>query len=133
MQDTPDKAALLGAVRRFLKADLVQAVSDPAVRYRVLVAASLLGVVERELALGEGHYVAELDRLEALVGVEEIVPLRALQTDDARRAALGELYTRILSDDTDQGALFAHVKATLADKLAVVNPRFDLSATDKEP
>ncbi len=135
MQDIPDKSALLGAVRRFLKDDLLPVVPDPSLRYRVLVALSLLGVVERELALGDGHYADEIGRLAELLEAAEVDDLSALQSDDARRAALTPIYERLLADDaTDQDALFAHVKATLADKLAVVNPRFDLSATaQKEP
>jgi len=135
MQDIPDKSALLGAVRRFLKDDLLGAVSDPSLRYRVLVALSLLGVVEREISLEGRHYAGELDRLAELLGAEEIAPLRALQTDESRRAALTPIYERLLlGDAADPDALFAHVKATLGDKLAVVNPRFDLSPTvEKEP
>ena len=36
MQDIPDKATLLAAVRRFLKADLAGGITDPALRFRVL-------------------------------------------------------------------------------------------------
>ena len=51
MQDIPDKATLLASVRRFLKADLAAGIADPGLRFRVLIAANLLGVVERELGL----------------------------------------------------------------------------------
>ena len=58
----------------------------------------------------------------------DVAALLATQGDAARRAALGPLYERLLADDAvDDAARFAHVKATLAEKLAVVNPRFDLS------
>ena len=130
MQDIPDKATLLTAVRRFLKSDLAAVIPDPALRFRVLIAANLLGVVERELGLEQAHHDAETERLAALLSDVDLAALRALQGDDARRAGLAPVYERLLADDTvDQDALFAHVKATLAEKLAVINPRFDLSAT----
>jgi hypothetical protein len=130
MQDIPDKATLLAAVRRFLKADLAAVIPDPALRFRVLIAANLLGVVERELHHEHAHHGAEVERLTSLLSDVDGDMLLGLQGDTARREALGPLYERLLSGDTeDPQALFDHVKATLADKLAVVNPRFDLSSS----
>ena len=130
MQDIPDKATLLAAVRRFLKTELAGVVPDPALRFRVLIAANLLGVVERELTLEQAHHSAETDRLAALLSELDVEALLACQGDDARRAALAPLYERLLTDETvDEQARFAHVQATLAEKLAVINPRFDLSPT----
>ena len=127
MQDIPDKSTLLAAVRRFLKADLAGAVTDPALRFRVLIAANLLGVIERELALEGAHHTAEVERLGDLTDVEGLL---SLDGDDARRAGLAAAYQELLADEgADEAALFAHVKATLAEKLAVINPRFDLSPT----
>ncbi|MDP6946731.1 MAG: DUF6285 domain-containing protein [Myxococcota bacterium] len=130
MQDIPDKATLLAAVRRFLKTELAGVVPDPALRFRVLIAANLLGVVERELSLEPGHHTAEVDRLASLLSEAEVEALRTLEGEEARRAELASLYDRLLADESvDRDALFGHVKATLAEKLAVVNPRFDLSPT----
>jgi len=130
VQDIPDKATLLAAVRRFLKADLAKETTDPALRFRVLIAANLLGVVERELAHEQAHHTAEVERLSTLLSDIDEESLLSLQGDEARREALAPLYERLLSGDSeDPQAVFDHVKATLADKLAVVNPRFDLSST----
>ncbi len=130
MQDIPDKATLLAAVRRFLKTELAGVVPDPALRFRVLIAANLLGVIERELSLGPDHHTAEVDRLESLLSEAEVEALRTLESEEARRVELASLYDRLLADESvDPDALFGHVKATLAEKLAVVNPRFDLSPT----
>lgn len=130
MQDIPDKATLLAAVRRFLKADLAAVIPDPALRFRVLIAANLLGVVERELGHEQAHHAAEVGRLVALLQDADAEMLLGLQGDAARREALGPLYERLLEGDSaDPDAVFDHVKATLAEKLAVVNPRFDLSST----
>ena len=130
MQDIPDKSTLLAAVRRFLKADLAAVIPDPALRFRVLIAANLLGVVERELALEGAHHTAEVERLSALCEDTALQDLLTLDGDDERRAGLAATYERLLADEAvDEAALFAHVKATLGEKLAVINPRFDLSPT----
>ena len=129
MQDIPNKAALLKAVTRFLQADLAEAVSDPALRFRLLVAANLLGVVEREIRLEDVHYEAEVKRLAQLLdGVDER-PLLALQDEALRREALAPLYEALFCDKGEDEARFAHVRETLAEKLSIINPRFDLSST----
>lgn len=128
MQDIPDKATLLGAVRRFLKSDLASTIDDPALRFRVLIAANLLGVVSRELELEHDHHLAEVTRLASLLEGLDVEALSDLHGDTQRREALSPLYARLLEEtDSDEAALFSHVKQTLAEKLEVVNPRFDLS------
>lgn len=130
MQDIPDKATLINAVRRFLKEDLATVVSDPGLRFRVLIAANLLGVVAREMTLEHAHHDAEVTRLAELLADLDADALKAVQGDAPRRAALAPLYASLLQGE-GQGdeALFKHIKATLAEKLAVINPRFDLSQT----
>ncbi len=132
MQDTPERGQLLAAVRGFLKGDIAPAVEDPALRFRVLVAANILGVVERELALDQVHWAAECARLAAL---DPHLEADAAQVADpaARRALVAASWQRLLADTSEVRAehgdevLRAAVQATLAEKLAVVNPRFDLS------
>lgn len=130
MQDIPDKVTLLAAVRRFMKADLSGAVQDPGLRFRLLIAANVLGVVERELKLEHQHHDAEVGRLAQLLEGLDTESLLKPQGDAERRAALRPHYEALLkSDALEESALFEHLKATLAEKLSVVNPRFDLSAT----
>ena len=130
MQDIPDKSTLLTAVARFLKRDLAPVTESPALRFRVLIAANLLGVVTREIGLEATHFNAEVDRLDGLLSEEAVAQLRAAQGEEARRAALSEAYAQLLTaPEVPEDALFAHVQATLAEKLAVINPRFDLSMT----
>ena len=129
MQDIPDKATLLSAVRRFLKADLARAISDPGLRFRVLIAANVLGVVEREIKSEHTHHSAEVERLSLLLDGVDKDALMALHGDEARREALAPLYELLLGGEVEEEALFKHLKATLAEKLSVVNPRFDLSPT----
>ena len=134
MQDIPDKVTLIAAVGRFLSSELPGAIQDPGLRFRVLIAANILGVVERELRLEQGHYEAEVGRLAELLDGLDKEALLAAHGDADRRAALRPHYQALIeAEGVDEVARFAHLKATLAETLSVVNPRFDLSATiDKE-
>ncbi|MEZ4267556.1 MAG: DUF6285 domain-containing protein [Myxococcota bacterium] len=131
MQDRPDRHALLTAVAGFLKSDVMPAVKDPGVRFRLLVATHVLGVLDRELAGEHGAWAAQRDRLVAL-GLP--VPSELLD-EPARRAAIAGAHAALVAriDGAAPGdglaAERAHILATLREKLAVVNPRFDLSPT----
>lgn len=131
MQDRPDRQQLLHAVAGFLKTDIMPAVADPGLRFRLLVATHVLGTVDRELH-GEHHaWHAEAARLVAL-GIPVAADL--LDEPSRRRAAVdanAELVRRIdaAGPEADLSAEREHVLATLREKLAVINPRFDLSPT----
>ena len=106
--DVPDVAALVEAVREFLVAD-VAAATTGRVHFHARVAANVLGMVERELALGPAHAAAHQARLAALG-----------QPDDAALAAAiraGQL-------DDRWAELKAVLAAAVADKLAVANPGY---------
>ncbi len=131
MQDRPDRHALLTAVAGFLKTEVSPAVKDPGLRFRLLVATHVLGVVDRELAGEHAAWAAQRDRLDALG-----LPVPADPLDEpARRAAIAGAHAALAAriDDAAPGADLAaeraHVLATLREKLAIVNPRFDLSPT----
>ena len=62
MQDRPDAAELLRAVRAFLEEEVVPRFESRR-RFHALVAANLLAVLERERELEEEQLVAEWDRL----------------------------------------------------------------------
>lgn len=129
MQDTPDRSQLLAAVRGFLKRDVAAAITDPALRFRVLVAANIVGVVDRELAGEQGHWHAEVDRLASLDPSFDADAARLIADRGERHALASSTWDRLLEtgSQVDETELMAAVRATLADKLAVVNPRFDLS------
>jgi hypothetical protein len=124
MQDRPTAVELLDAVRAFVERDVVTAL-DGTARFHARVAANVLAIVARELALEEGHLAAEWQRLDDLLGVE---PSPADPGD--RRAGLQArteaLCARIRSGDADSGpfraALLAHLAATVREKLAIANP-----------
>lgn len=125
MQDRPTAVELLDAVRAFVERDVITAL-DGTAKFHARVAANVLAIVARELALEEGHLAAEWQRLDELLGA---APSPA---DPAtRRAALGArteaLCERIRAGDADSGpfrdALLAHLAATVREKLAIANPK----------
>lgn len=127
MQDRPTATELLAAVRAFLEEDLVPTL-DGRRRFHALVAANVLGIVERELATEEETLAGEWERLAALDGRGTARPptLAALRDDvRTRTSALAE---RIRAGACDAEPLAArvraHVRATVVEKLRVANPRF---------
>ncbi|MCA9539905.1 MAG: hypothetical protein KC620_13500 [Myxococcales bacterium] len=129
MQDAPDRETLLAELARFLGEQVVPALRDPGLAFRVRVAAFLAEVVARECAHEEDHDAAELERLCALLGESGEQP----EGRTARREAINALDARLVTAlraeppaidlDTTRAALMA----ILRDRLAVVQPRFDPS------
>ena len=132
MQDRPDVAELLDAVRAFLEEDVVRALEGPR-QFHARVAANVLAIVGRELAGEEASLLAEWQRLALVLGEDASAPPARLE---ALRAAVREgtaaLTERIRRGDADAGpfrdAVRAHVRATVEDKLRVANPRLLESA-----
>lgn len=128
MQDRPTPLELLAAVRSFLEDDLVTALEGRR-RFHALVAANVLGIVERELAGEEEQLGRQWGRLAELFALDATGRPQAL---GALRVVVRELETR-LADDIRAGAaddperaraVAEHVRATVLEKLAVANPRF---------
>lgn len=124
MQDHPDKTALLVGVARFLNEDLAPKIDDKGLRFRARIAAYLVRTVILEQAMGEGHDRAELTRLAALLDVDGDLPVREADRNATLRTLNRQLAGRIRQGQDDD-ALRAHLKATLTDKLQVVQPGFD--------
>ena len=114
MQDRPDVQELLDAVRDFLVQDAVPQLEGRA-RLHARVAANVIGLVQRELALAPTSNSAERVRLRALLGRDG--SLAELNTELARRIRGGDLVW------TD-AALREHLWATALEKLAVDNPGY---------
>ena len=127
MQDRPTSLELIRAVREALEREVAPGLADARLRYRVLIAANVLGIVERELPGEDERLAAELSALDALLGHEErrapetLAALRQAVLDDAR-----ELCERIRRGEADAGPwrarVLACVRETVAAKLAVDNP-----------
>jgi hypothetical protein len=125
MQDRPTAAELLEAVRGFLEGEVLPALEGTA-KFHARVAANVLAVVGRELALEPAHAAAEWRRLDALLGAAE-PPADAAALRQALAARTAVLCERIRAGDADAGpfraAVLEHLRATTAEKLAIANPR----------
>ena len=95
MHGVPDAAGLVEAVREFLERD-VMTTTEGRIRFHTRVAANVLGMVERELALGPGQRAAHAAGLAAL-GIGSEAELAAAIRDgrmDGRREEVTELLRR---------------------------------------
>ena len=123
MQDRPDAAELAQAVREFIEAEVLPGIDDPRLRFRTLVAANGLGILEREFAQGAPLVRREVESLARLLGYTDPVP-QGLEELHRRASDLNrELARRIRAGDVPEGAL-SHLLATVADKLRVASPRY---------
>lgn len=118
MQDEPDRDVLLEAIARFVG---TVAVPDPAVQFRLKIAAHLLGGLARE---GRTEAEADAAHLLALGGGEAPAgrgPRRA-----AIRAAAASLATRVRQGELDAelGTLAATLREVALAKARIGDPRF---------
>ncbi len=134
MQQRPDKTELLTAVARFLEREVKPAIKDPALAFRVLIAASLTGIVAGELQTEDAATAVELERLAAILPDEAAARglEKKLATREGRKEALIAL-NRALCDRIRKGDLaddrqvWNHVSLTLRGELFTSSPRFDTS------
>ena len=95
-------------------------------RYHARVAANVVAIVAREIETEEAQLQAEWERLGALLGLREERPVARDALRDAVQQRTRVLSERIRRGDADQGAwrgeLVAHLRLTVADKLAVSRP-----------
>lgn len=137
MQDRPTATELLGAVRDFLQGEVVPALGEHRLRFRALIAANVLAVVERELAGEERRLRAEWQRLGGLLDAEGDAPPDTL---DALRAGVDErkraLCARIQAGEADDGPwrldVLAYARWAVEEKLRVANPRYLKRMTNDE-
>ncbi len=123
MQDRPSAAELAQAVREFIETEVLPGIDDPRLRFRTLVAANGLGMLEREIAIGAPLVRREVGSLTRLLGhtaplPDDIEELRRWAADLNR-----ELVQRIRAGEAPEGTL-AHLVATVGDKLRVASPRY---------
>lgn len=127
MFEQPNAAELIAAVRTHLEGQVIPTLTDARLRFQTLVAANVLAVVERELALGEEALAAAYARLAALDGAPSEPPSGAALAA-AVKASSRALCTRIRAGEFDHGprraALLAHLRQTASDELRVANPKF---------
>ncbi|MBM3650557.1 MAG: hypothetical protein FJX11_22505 [Alphaproteobacteria bacterium] len=108
---------LLAAVADFLREEAMPALeqSHPGLAFQMRVAANALAILEREARLGPAADAREHQRLAKLLG-------RAGSLDDLNRELARQL--RAGQRDERDAALMAHLDATIADKIAIANPKW---------
>ena len=116
-QDRPTGPELLAAIADFLREEATPALdkADPRLGYQMRVAANALGILEREWRQGPDADARERARLARLLGRDGTL-------DELNRALARELRGGD-RDERDQ-ALMAHLDATIADKIAIANPKW---------
>jgi len=127
MNDRPDAAELIDAVRGFLEAEVIPAQGDARLRFHALVAANVLSIALRELRGEELGLVEEWRLLSSLLGEAGETPCGLA----AMRAGVRALNERLCSAiregkfDGERFAAAAEVVRQLAvRKLEVANPRY---------
>jgi len=125
VNDRPTGVELLRAVERFLEQEVVPQL-DGLRRYHARVAANVVAIVAREIETEEAQLQSEWERLGALLELHEQRPEARGALRDAVRARSQALAERIRRGDADAGTwraeLIAHLRRTVADKLAVSRP-----------
>ena len=116
-QDRPTGSELLAAIADFLREEATPALdrSEPRLGFQMRVAVNSLAILEREGRLGPAADAREQARLVTLLGRDGT--LDALNRELARQLRAGE------RDERDAG-LMAHLDATIADKIAIANPKW---------
>lgn len=124
MQDRPSAEELLKAVQGFLEGEIIPN-TEGSRRFHARVAANVLRIVARELALEEEQLAAEWAGLEELLGPAQRPASRAALREAIRRRT-EELCQRIRQGEADSGPfrerVLTHVRRTVADKLRVSDP-----------
>jgi len=113
-QSTPKAAVLLEAAVKYLETELMPTL-DGYYRFQTRVTVNVLNTVRRELELRVAQAEAEHARLVAILGHDGEV--EALSIELAERIRGGVI-------SIDEPALRAHVRQSLADALAINNPKW---------
>jgi uncharacterized protein DUF6285 len=116
-QDRPTASELLLAIADLLHEEVTPVLdrAEPRLGFQMRVAANSLAILEREARLGPAADARERERLVELLGRDGT--LDELNRDLARQLRTGE------RDEHDE-ALMAHLQATVADKIAIANPKW---------
>ncbi|SEP45189.1 hypothetical protein SAMN02990966_06454 [Rhodospirillales bacterium URHD0017] len=116
-QDRPTASELLSAIADMLRDEAIPALdkADPRLGFQMRVAVNSLAILEREARLGAAADAREHQRLAKLLGRDGT--LEALNRELARQLRAGERNER-------DASLMTHLEATIADKIAIANPRW---------
>ncbi|MCB1177158.1 MAG: hypothetical protein KDK36_06215 [Leptospiraceae bacterium] len=129
MQDRPDAGNLLEAIQDFLMKEVMPAVkSNDLLSYKTLVSWNMLGVISREIKLGEVYLNEELKRLKEYLTSDVIIK----PEDDyySKMEVCKELNSRLVEKIREKKLtnkdkeVWNLVKQGLKEKLEISNPRF---------
>jgi hypothetical protein len=110
----PSAAVLLTAAVKYLEQELLPSLTGYH-RFKTRVTANVLNIVRRELELRDTQSAAERERLSALVGHDgDIETLSGELSELIRQGAI----------DLNDPDLRAHLRQSLADALAINNPKW---------
>ncbi|WP_029215346.1 DUF6285 domain-containing protein [Kallotenue papyrolyticum] len=126
MQDRPSAAELIATVQTWLEREVLPLLDDQRRRFEGLIAANLLGIVERELRLGDELLLAEWQRLDRLFGSETLLPPGTALAEalaERNRALCARIAAGGFDAEPQRAALQAHLLQTAIDKLRIANPR----------
>jgi Domain of unknown function (DUF6285) len=113
-QSTPKASILLEAAVKYLETELMPTLAGYH-RFQTRVTVNVLNTVRRELDLRAAQAAAERSRLAALLGHDGDV--ESLSVELAEKIRAGGI-------SIDDAALRAHVRQSLADALAINNPKW---------
>jgi hypothetical protein len=137
MYDRPSAEELIDAARMHLETAVIPAIrADRKLYFQTLVALNVLKIVQREMALGEGHARAEWERLNQVEGVSRSLPASPHELSEAladRNAALcADIRAGKYDAENRESLLFEHVKACAIAQLEVANPRLLKTMADED-
>jgi uncharacterized protein DUF6285 len=113
-QSMPDAPTLLSAAVKYLEEELLPAL-DGYHRFKTRVTVNVLSTIRRELELRGAQAAAERTRLAAILGHNGEVD--ALSMELSERIRSGAI-------DLNDPALRAHLRQSVADALAINNPKW---------
>ena len=117
-QDRPTASELLAAIADFLREEATPVLdrAEPGLGFQMRVAANSLAILEREARLGPGRRCAR-----ARTAGEDCSGARARSTNSTANWPTSSAPAQ--RDERD-AALMAHLEATIADKIAIANPKW---------
>jgi hypothetical protein len=128
MQDLPSAQGLIEAVAQFIEREVTPTITDHRLKFRSLIAANVLAIVNRELATGDSLLRTEWQRLAVLTNEPDAAPANSNALREGLQRRSQDLCKRIRAGEADDGpwaeAVFAHAQATVIEKLQIANPRF---------
>lgn len=127
MAGEPTLQQLVEAVREHLSERVLPTLEEPQLRFQTLVAAHLLGVVERELAVGEQPLWQDWALLTALLGERRAQPPNLARLGAEVRDLNQRLAQQIRAGERDDDPnVLLFLKRQVARKVEVWNPKFRL-------